>query len=126
MLSLLFNKAYSKTQVIDTLYVRLDKVKPTLKSYGVFEGRINLVTINIKNKYQSSASFVSGSTNSISLINKNKHSKNLSFTELNKMINTDFFDLLYNKVIFFVLEEDYKNLVLLQVTPITPKVLQRE
>ncbi len=113
--------AFSQAKIKDSLYVSLYKLAPEKYSYAIHNGKINVVNVNIKNKYGSQMGYVTGYYSSrLSQIKKESKHRIISYEKLNDMINADYLNVQNNYHLFFILTEDKYNYLTIQLRPISP------
>lgn len=120
------NSAFSQNNFKDTLYVRIDKLKPAKKNISVHNGNIFHFNTTINSKYKNFGGFLGIETELIA-INKRAIKKNklLSFKELNNLLNDDFLNIYLNCKIYFVITSDQNNFLVILLKPILPPELNK-
>jgi hypothetical protein len=120
------NCAYSQDNLKDTLYIRIDKLKPEQKSFSIHKGKIFHFNTTIKSKYKNFGGFLGIETELIA-VSKNaiKKDKLLSFKEFNNLLNDDFLNIYLNYKTYFVLTSDQNNFITILLLPILPPELNK-
>jgi hypothetical protein len=113
---------FAQNKIKDSVFVRIDQLKPSSLSYRVDKGNIVTINIFIKNKYVNTAGFILADGNAdLALKNKKDVSKRVvSYLEFNKMLNKDFRNIWANTGVYFILSESKSDYLTLQVKPILP------
>lgn len=112
----------AQVQIKDSLFVRIDQLKPSKLTYHVEKGNIFLIQVDIKNKYVNTAGFILAHGNSdLALKNKKEVEKKvISYSTFNKMLNQDFLNIYLYTNVYFVLSESKADYLALMMRPILP------
>lgn len=120
------NSAFSQNSIKDTLYIRIDKLKPDKKSISVHNGDIFHFNTTIKSKYKNFGGFIGIETELIAFSkNAIKKDKLLSFKKFNNLLNDDFLTIYLNYKTYFVLTSDKNNFITILLQPILPPELNK-
>jgi hypothetical protein len=113
---------FAQNKFKDSLFVRIDHLKPSKLKYQLNKGNIIGIDIFIKNKYDNTAGFLLAAGNS-DLVLKNKEDagrKVVSYSEFNKLLNKDFLNIYLYTNVYFVLSESLSEYLVIGVRPILP------
>ena len=128
--SIAFNLLFAQVDIRDSVFVLINKLEPSQFTFALTNtGKIGLVHIYIKNKYEDQSGYVTGYFDS-KLTLKQKHNldprKILTYEEYVELINKDFREVFYHYKVYFVLSEAKYNYLTLQVRQITPPQFNQE
>ena len=128
--SIAFNLLFAQVDIRDSVFVLINKLEPYQFSFALNNiGKIDLVHIHIKNKYEVQSGYVTGYFDS-NLTLKQKHTldpkKILTYEEYVKLINKDFMNVYYHYKVYFILSEAKYDYLTLQVRHITPPQFNEE
>ena len=112
----------AQIKIRDSLFVRIDKLKPSRLSYQLDHGNIIGMNVFIENKYDKTAGFILAPGKSdLALKNKKEVEKKvISYSTFNKMLNQDFLNIYLYTNVYFVLSESKADYLVLKVGPILP------
>jgi len=119
---------FAQSEIRDSVFVRLDRIKAKKLSYDVKDGNLRYVAVLIKNKYESLTSFVAIKNNAdLALINKKDvdRRKVLVYNKFNERLNRNFLDVLFYTKIYFVMSESQDSYLVLWVQPLLPGPLNK-
>ncbi|MFC5282865.1 hypothetical protein [Pedobacter alpinus] len=132
LLSLLifaFNSLYAQIEVRDSVFVKIIDLEPTNYSFSMNDGRIGLVHIYLKNRYENQSGYLTGYFGS-NLTLKQKHkldpSKVITYDQYVKLINKDFLAVLYYYKVYFIISEAKYDYLTLQVRHMSPPEFNQE
>lgn len=112
---------YAQIEVRDSVFILVNKLEPNEYSFAMNDGKIGLVNIYIKNKYEDQSGFVSGYFGS-NLTLKQKHKidpkKILTYDEYVNLINKDLLNVSYYYKVYFIISESKYDYLTLQVRQI--------
>jgi hypothetical protein len=119
---------FAQTDIRDSVFVRIDRLRPEKLSFQLREGKVFHTMVFIKNRYESLTSFFSIKNNSnLVLVNKKSvdHQKVLSYDAFNDRLNHSFLDILFYTKIYLVLSESKESYLVLWVQPKLPEALNK-
>lgn len=120
---LLLKPCHAQVVINDSAFVKINELNPSLLKFYLGEGKIRMVIVKIKTKYEESTGFVSGMFHSdLELKEKSKieQKKIISYQQYNTLLNNDFLNIWMHYKTYFIISEDKTNYLLLRVSPITP------
>lgn len=123
------NPLFSQIQVKDSVFVKINELEPNQYLFALSNGKIGLVHIYIKNKYENQTGYVTGYFDS-NLSLKQKHkldpSKILTYQEYVNLINKDMMKVFYYYKVYFIISEAKYDYLTLQVRQILPPEFRQQ
>ena len=113
---------FAQSKIKDSLFVRIDQLKPSKLKYQLNKGDIIGIDIFIQNKYDKTAGFMlaNGKSDLALIIKKKVEKRVISYSAFNNMLNRDFRNIWAYTQIYFILSESRTDYLVLEVRPILP------
>lgn len=127
--SLLVKLIYAQVEVRDSVFVKIYDLEPNKYSFGMNDGKIGLVSIYLKNKYEEQKGYLTGYFGS-NLTLKQKHKldprKILTYEEYVNLIDKDIMKVFYYYKVYFIISEAKYDYLTLQVRQILPPEFRQQ
>jgi len=123
------NPLFSQIQVKDSVFVKINELEPNQYLFALSNGKIGLVQIYIKNKFENQTGYVTGYFDS-NLTLKQKHkldpSKVITYDQYVQLINKDILNVFYYYKVYFIISEAKYDYLTLQVRQIMPPEFRQQ
>lgn len=120
---------YSQLKVTDSVFVEINKLNPAKINFSLYNDKINVINIDVKNKYQDLIGFIAAYSDSKFFLKKRESvpkEKVISYENFNEMLNKDFLKIYFYYKVYFIISEDRDNYLVLDVRPILPPELNKQ
>ena len=120
---------YSQLKVTDSVFVEINKLHPAKINFSLYNDKINVINIDVKNKYQDLIGFIAAYSDSKFFLKKRESvpkEKVISYENFNEMLNKDFLKIYFYYKVYFIISEDRDNYLVLDVRPILPPELNKQ
>jgi hypothetical protein len=129
LIILSFNSLFAQIEVRDSVFVKVNKLESSKYSFFLNNGKIGLVSIYVKNKYEDQTGYVTGYFDS-NLTLKQKHkldpSKVITYDQYVEIINKDILNVFYYYKVYFIISDTKYDYLTLQVRQIMPPVFRQQ
>ncbi len=120
---LLIKPLFAQIEIRDSVFIKLYELEPSKYSFSLSDGKISLVHLYYKNKYEDETGYVPGYfKNNLTLKQKYKidPKKVLTYEEYVKLISEDIMNVFYYYKVYFIIAEAKYDYLTLQVRQILP------
>jgi hypothetical protein len=129
LIILSFYSLFAQIEVRDSVFVKVNKLESSKYSFFMNNGKIGLVSIYVKNKYEDQTGYVTGYFDS-NLTLKQKHkldpSKVITYDQYVEIINKGILNVFYYYKVYFIISDTKYDYLTLQVRQIMPPEFRQQ
>lgn len=126
---LLIKPLFAQIEVRDSVFIKLYELEPSKYSFSLSDGKIDVVHLYYKNKYEAQTGYIPGYfKNNLTLKQKYKidPKKVLTYDEYVKLINEDIMKVYYYYKVYFIISDSKYEYLTLQVRQMIPLQFREE